>query len=166
MSSRHLVFLYGTLRQDKANHYRLLDPANGEARFLGLATTVEKYPLVIASRYNIPYLLAAPGHGKNVHGEVYEVDDLMLQKCDELEDHPTYYERKVTKMRMDESGKEVDCWVYLLHRYKPYMMELPFLDDYKLAVDNDPDNTYKLSKLIEIVGNEYWTDVKLDDPSP
>lgn len=64
MSSRHLVFLYGTLRQDKANHYRLLDPANGEARFLGLATTVEKYPLVIASRYNIPYLLAAPGHGK------------------------------------------------------------------------------------------------------
>ena len=31
-----------------------------------------------------------------VLGEVYEVDDKMLELLDQLEDHPKYYERKVS----------------------------------------------------------------------
>ena len=53
-------------------------------------------------RYNIPYLLDMPGTGHNICGEVYEVDEKMLGKLDELEDHPTYYERRLEKVTMME----------------------------------------------------------------
>lgn len=160
MASRYLVFVYGTLRQGKPNHYRMLEATNGSAQYLGLATTCEKYPLVIASRYNIPFLLAAPGNGKCVLGEVYDVDDKMLEVLDKLEDHPKCYERKIRKVKMQESGKELECWVYLLHKYKPFMMELPFLDDYS-AADDDPDKQYKPRYLRE--EGVYWSDVKMDE---
>ncbi|KAK8396207.1 hypothetical protein O3P69_005339 [Scylla paramamosain] len=163
MASRYLVFVYGTLRQGKPNHFRLLEANSGSAQYLGLATTCEKYPLVIASRYNIPYLLAAPGYGKRVLGEVYEVDDKMLEVLDQLEAHPKYYERKMRKVKLEESGKEVECWLYLLHKYKPFMMELPFLDDYNAAPD-DPDKQYMPRYLREKGNeNEYWSDVKVDE---
>ncbi|KAK4295661.1 hypothetical protein Pmani_031803 [Petrolisthes manimaculis] len=127
--SQHMVFVYGTLKEDEPNHHWLTDKENGEARFVGIGTTRERYPLVIASRYNIPYLLAAPGKGEHVEGEVYKIDDKMLSKLDILEDHPKYYERKIKKVRL-ESEEEVECWVYLLFEFKPYMLELPFLTTY------------------------------------
>ncbi|XP_045108699.1 putative gamma-glutamylcyclotransferase CG2811 isoform X1 [Portunus trituberculatus] len=161
MASCYLVFVYGTLRQGRPNHYRLLEAASGFARYLGLATTCEKYPLVIASRYNIPYLLAAPGYGKCVLGEVYEVDDKMLELLDRLEDHPKYYERKMKKVKLQESGKELECWVYLLHKYKPFMMELPFLNDYIAAAD-DPEKQY-IARYLRKEGDDYWLDVKMDE---
>ena len=43
-----------------------------------------------------------PGTGHNICGEVYEVDDKMLGKLDELEDHPNYYERRLEKVSMME----------------------------------------------------------------
>ena len=36
---------------------------------------LDRYPLVIASRYNIPYLLDVPGRGEFVVGEIYAIDD-------------------------------------------------------------------------------------------
>ena len=39
------------------------------------AVVLDRYPLVIASRYNIPYLLDVPGSGEFVVGEVYAIDD-------------------------------------------------------------------------------------------
>ena len=61
--SRHLAFVYGTLKRGEPNHHWLTKPENGDGKFCGLANTHEKFPLVIASRYNIPYVVAAPGQG-------------------------------------------------------------------------------------------------------
>lgn len=58
-----LVFVYGTLKRNEPNHHWLTDAENGCSRFICRAKTVETFPLVIASRYNIPYLLNAPGSG-------------------------------------------------------------------------------------------------------
>ena len=44
--------------------------------------------LSLFGRYNIPYLLDAPGQGHCITGEVYSVDEQQLEKLDELEDHP------------------------------------------------------------------------------
>ena len=65
----HLVFVYGTLKTGEPNHHVLQDPTRGKKELLGVGETVSKYPLVVASRYNIPYLLDAPGEGFNVKGE-------------------------------------------------------------------------------------------------
>ena len=58
------VFVYGTLKKGEPNYFRLLDKANGVARFLGKAKLSEKYPLVLGTSCNLPMLLADPGNGK------------------------------------------------------------------------------------------------------
>ena len=56
-----LVFLYGTLKTGEANHNLLL--LKGQCSLKGKGITVEKYPLVVATRYNGPFLLYKPGIG-------------------------------------------------------------------------------------------------------
>lgn len=61
--ANHLVFVYGTLKKGEPNHDVLEKVTEGTATFIDKAKTVKKWPLVIASRYNIPYLLYSEGRG-------------------------------------------------------------------------------------------------------
>ena len=65
------VFVYGTLKQGEPNHYLLENQTNGVGTYIGMAKTVKEFPLVIASRYNIPYVLDCPGKGLHIEGEIY-----------------------------------------------------------------------------------------------
>lgn len=60
--SRHLVFLYGTLKRGQPNEYLINDIK--DAKFIGKAVTCEKYPLVIGGPWRLPYLLKLDGKGK------------------------------------------------------------------------------------------------------
>jgi len=62
-SPLHRVFVYGTLKRNEPNHGLMKDTANGYAKFLGLGKTTVQYPLVIATKYNIPFLLKKPNTG-------------------------------------------------------------------------------------------------------
>ena len=62
--SLHRIFVYGTLKRGQPNHHILIDPSNGVAKWLGVARLVKKYPLVVASCYNVPFLLDKEGEGK------------------------------------------------------------------------------------------------------
>uniref|UniRef100_T1JG34 Gamma-glutamylcyclotransferase family protein n=1 Tax=Strigamia maritima TaxID=126957 RepID=T1JG34_STRMM len=130
----HLVFVYGTLKKGEPNHDLISTPCNGFAQYLGTAETVKTYPLVIASKYNIPYLMKRVGLGYNVRGEVYRVDDFMLSAIDDLEGHPKYYEREQIEVnlanRQTRKKEILSCWTYFLTHYKPFMLELPCLQDY------------------------------------
>ena len=64
MSRLIRVFVYGTLKTGQPNNGVLSSPENGFAQLIGLGSTAEKYPLVVASRYNIPFLLNKQGIGK------------------------------------------------------------------------------------------------------
>lgn len=106
-----MVFVYGTLKRQEPNHH-VIDPekhtcpeSSGVSKFIGRARTENAFPLVIGTRYNIPFLLDREGVGHSIHGEVYEVDEKVLQKLDKLEDYPGFYDREVQKMRLleDES---------------------------------------------------------------
>lgn len=90
---QHRVFLYGTLIRSQHNHFRLENPEHGHARFLAKARTKLQFPLVIYTRWNIPFLLHDPGKGQQVYGEIYEVDDQTLWWLDKFEDHPEIYSR-------------------------------------------------------------------------
>jgi len=78
----HLVFVYGTLKRGEPNHHVLSDELTGEAVRVDGARTVIKYPLVIGSRYNIPFVLDQPHTGHNIIGEVYAIDDRKLAALD------------------------------------------------------------------------------------
>lgn len=65
--------MYGALKYGQPSSSILANTGNGYAKFWCRATTTQKLPLVIATRYNIPFLLNKPGVGYYVTGEIYEV---------------------------------------------------------------------------------------------
>lgn len=135
------IFVYGTLKKGQPNYHRLFDSSNGKAEFLGTAKTVEKFPLVIAGSYNIPYLLNIPGQGKQIHGEIYNVDDQMLEFLDVFEGVPVHYQRIVTKLEVKEweaqadgetlaPGSFIETFIYNTKTYKPEWTTLPTYESY------------------------------------
>lgn len=98
-----LVFVYGTLKSSQPNHYKLTDHANGVAHFVAAGKTSEKYPMVIGTRYNIPYLVnLTTENGNFINGEIYEVDTKMLNELDDFEGHPNYYLRQQITINGDD----------------------------------------------------------------
>jgi len=120
-SGAHLVFVYGTLKAGEPNYEVMSDEATGRAEFVGAGTTVHKYPLVIGSRYNIPFLLLEQGSGHNVHGEVYCVDDEKLKALDILEAYPRFYTRRQEEIVLS-SGERMAAWTYLLPVWREELM--------------------------------------------
>jgi len=81
------LFVYGTLKKGFENHHFL-----DGAKFLGVATTKEKYPMVnIVKAY--PYLINQKGKGKIIKGEAYIIDEQILKRVDILEGYPEHYDR-------------------------------------------------------------------------
>ncbi|XP_004924989.2 putative gamma-glutamylcyclotransferase CG2811 isoform X2 [Bombyx mori] len=134
----HKVFVYGTLKRNEPNHGTMTNPENGVATFIAEGMTKEKYPLIIATKYNVPFLLHSPGTGYNVKGEIYEVDDKMLSNLDILEDHPNCYIRDKNDIVLTDSTHRtvMKCWVYFLKMFKPELLSKPFLEDYKSEGDH------------------------------
>ncbi|GIX89573.1 hypothetical protein CDAR_390173 [Caerostris darwini] len=126
-AAEHLLFVYGTLKRNEPNYFLVTDPSKGKAVFEGVFRTVAKYPLVIASRYNIPYLLHCEGVGKHVVGEVYRVDDAMLAFMDEFEGNGTYYQRRRVAVL---GARELTPWAYFLIDFREHLLRLPYLEDY------------------------------------
>ena len=70
-----------------------------------------------------------PPSPQHVEGEVYEVDQAMLQVLDELEVHPKVYRRtpmQCVPFSASIDPKEMDCETYFLTDFKDYLLELPF----------------------------------------
>ncbi|XP_063809310.1 gamma-glutamylaminecyclotransferase isoform X2 [Pseudophryne corroboree] len=138
----HNIFLYGTLKKGQPNYHKMTDPKLGKAVFQGTGQTVDKYPLVIAEKANIPFLLNIPGIGHHIVGEIYLVDDQMLQFLDGFECCPDMYQRTVKRIEIlnwkdrDESPEErtagatMECFVYSTTSYRPEWLSLPHLDCY------------------------------------
>jgi gamma-glutamylaminecyclotransferase len=109
------------------------DPSQGQAEFVGKAKTRHLWPLVIASRYNIPYLLYNQGTGHNICGEVYSVDEPKLKQLDILEGYPEYYDRfptPVTLLLDGNDNQDISPWIYFLVKFRPSLLQKPFLSDY------------------------------------
>lgn len=93
-SVKILVFVYGTLKINEPNHYWLTDSSNGVSKLITNGKTSNQFPMLIATRYNIPFLVDLSNIGNAINGEIYEINEQMLIKLDELEGHPNYYLRK------------------------------------------------------------------------
>ena len=126
-SASHFVFVYGTLKKNEPNHYVMTSTPG----FISNGETLTKYPLVIASKFNIPYLLDKAGTGHVIKGEVYEVNDDMLKVLDDFEGHPEYYQRREEPIKLHSSHETKLCWTYFLPKFKSEMLQLDHLSDYK-----------------------------------
>ena len=63
-------------------------------------------------------------------GELYEVDDAMLNVLDQLEQHPTWYIRTDIKCVLVDTDNVVDCQVYFLKDPKPILYSYPYFNCY------------------------------------
>ncbi|RCN23708.1 AIG2-like family protein [Ancylostoma caninum] len=88
------VFVYGTLKRGEPNA-SVMTETEGQHRFVGTGRTKTPFPLIVGSKYNIPFVLNEPGKGYQIEGEVYEIDDVKLKVLDDLEAYPTLYWRQI-----------------------------------------------------------------------
>ncbi|XP_054879197.1 gamma-glutamylaminecyclotransferase C-like [Poeciliopsis prolifica] len=140
----HHIFVYGSLKRGQPNHPYMIDSNNGKAEFLCPAVTVQKFPLVIATKYNLVFLLNLPGQGKRIHGEIYKVDEKMLKYLDWFEKVPTMYQRTVVELEVKMADKEeklspgsiMEAFVYSTTTYQPDWPSLPTYDNYDANGDH------------------------------
>ncbi|EOA14095.1 hypothetical protein CARUB_v10027235mg [Capsella rubella] len=113
---KNLVFVYGTLKRNHANHFLLEDLiSKNDAVFIGQRTTRLNHPLV-TGLYGIPYLINKPGSGQKIRGELYSVSKLGLARLDELEGIKVkHYERLAIEVIEEESNGVVLAEAYFAH---------------------------------------------------
>src|SRR5918997_2987877 len=99
--NKHLIFVYGTLRQGGGRAMPDLFP---DAKFIGHAK-------VSGSLYDLgsyPGLLLDESDSL-VIGEVYEIDDQLLSKLDDFE-ASSHYRRKQVEISLGTQRRS--CWIY------------------------------------------------------
>ncbi|XP_058648420.1 gamma-glutamylaminecyclotransferase C-like isoform X2 [Onychostoma macrolepis] len=152
------VFVYGTLKKGQPNYFRMENTSNGQAVFLARARTVEPYPLVIATKHNIPFLLNAPGTGQRVYGEIYRVDQKMLEFLDKFEGCPQFYQRTKIQLEVQDGDAEgentlkpgsiEEAFVYRKTTYESEWLQKPTYESYDANgdhglkyIDSDTEST-------------------------
>jgi gamma-glutamylaminecyclotransferase len=102
---KHKVFIYGTLKRGQYFHDRFL---KDKALFLSNALASTDYSLYIDG---LPHMIRE-STDEPVKGELYEMDDQVLNSLDELESHPIVYKRELIDV-YDDSGVKMIAWCYL-----------------------------------------------------
>lgn len=98
-SDRHPVFVYGSLKAGHSNHHWLSgSTALGRRRLIGgRLHDLGQYPMAVLNDRQEGV----------IHGELYAVDRQGLERLDELEGYPSYYDRS---QRLLSDGSR--AWVY------------------------------------------------------
>lgn len=97
------IATYGTLKKGYNNYELHLT----NSTYIGSGTTQDKYPLIIK---DMPYLIEEVGAGHQIEVDIFTIDQQVLERLDELEDHPNWYRRKEIPINLN--GKIYSCWLY------------------------------------------------------
>ncbi|KAG4070874.1 hypothetical protein HA402_011100 [Bradysia odoriphaga] len=126
------VFVYGTLKRNCPNNYVLEKRENGRAEFVCEARTEVLFPLIVATKYEIPFLLDQTGIGNHVLGEVYDVDEKMLDTLDKFEGAPLLYKRRfeVVKPVDGQGDASLSAWIFTFHSFNEKLLKETFYDTY------------------------------------
>uniref|UniRef100_A0A7I5E9T0 Gamma-glutamylcyclotransferase family protein n=1 Tax=Haemonchus contortus TaxID=6289 RepID=A0A7I5E9T0_HAECO len=161
------VFVYGTLKRGEPNA-NVLTTTDGQHRFIGEGRTKVPYPLIVASKYNIPFVLNEPGKGHQIQGEVYEIDNVKLTILDALEAYPTLYWRQEEKILMS-NNTETTAWIYLMRKWRPDIYEhaTPMMSNYSSKGDHGREYVVRYVRAKDILEDDYnlYADIQGDDPA-
>jgi gamma-glutamylaminecyclotransferase len=99
-----MLFVYGTLKRGHRLHAYL-----EMARFVGEASTGPGYALYRIEWF--PAMVADP-EAAGVSGELYEVDDELLARLDEVESAPYVFRRAPITLQTSDGMSEVEAYLY------------------------------------------------------
>ena len=109
--SKHIVAVYGSLRQGLHNH-RLLQAADVEFLGKGLTdNTAFLYSLGAFPAISQPSLNEG---AEQIVVEVYAGGEQTFKNLDRLEGYPEFYDREQVGVTTDEGDKH-SAWIYFLH---------------------------------------------------
>ena len=107
MSSRTLIFAYGTLMRGECRHWLLEDQ-----RFMGEAQTLPRYRLFNCGAF--PAVVEVSAGGKSILGEVWSVDNARLQALDDEEGTADQlYNRALIQLAAPFADEAVEGYLYL-----------------------------------------------------
>jgi len=96
------VFVYGTLMNGFGNNLLLEG-----TKMYSESITLEKYCMYAA---HIPFVLESQ-KTSHIRGELYKIDANILHGLDQLEGHPTFYQRKIVET-LTKDSEIVKAWLY------------------------------------------------------
>jgi len=104
-------------------------------RFVGNAVTEERLHMSVGGPFKIPYLQRPKDSTKclNVCGEIYLVDNEMLEILDKIEGVPHHYTRESAKVTTDGGGI-LQCNLYVKTKVSPELLELEPVKIYTLEM--------------------------------
>ncbi|XP_056319289.1 gamma-glutamylaminecyclotransferase A-like [Danio aesculapii] len=130
------VFVYGTLKKGQSNHHELMNTTHGQADFITCARTKDPYPMVIATEDKYPFLLNVPGSGQQVYGEIYKVDQKMLEFLDWFNKCPELYQRTLIQLKILKGNGEYEkAFVYSTSTFDPDWLNKPTFNVYDATGD-------------------------------
>lgn len=113
------LFVYGTLKRSFHNH-KLIEEIKGSSEFVKNGRT--RWPsYFMRENGGFPAVFFKNNNGCFISGELYSISDSLLARCDGLEGHPVWYQRRNTTLVTGE-----ECWMYV--------MRDKFVDHFKIDV--------------------------------
>ncbi|XP_049272129.1 serine/threonine-protein kinase SIK2 isoform X3 [Rhipicephalus sanguineus] len=79
---------------------------------------------------------------QSISGELYSVDDKMLEMLDDFECHPKYYLRTeedielTSKSNDEKTKKKLKAWIYFLKDYREELLQRPYIANYSSKGDH------------------------------
>lgn len=99
----HKIFVYGTLKRGRHNNYML-----GPSKFLGVYLTERMFTMYDGKGF--PYVV--PEGSNTIIGELYEVDDKILERLDWLEGVKANHYKRI-EIRIFSATEETVAWIYV-----------------------------------------------------
>lgn len=129
------LFVYGSLQRGLG-----IDSLLKNSVFLGDGITVDKFLMFDLGSF--PGIVK-DSRGKNIFGEVYQINQATLDILDIVESHPDSYTRKMFEIQMEDEAKE--CWIYewrVFYNKNPLFRLKPIQSDDWRAYKEQRKNKY------------------------
>eukprot|EP00924_Labyrinthula_sp_SR-Ha-C_P010068 snap_masked-scaffold_40-processed-gene-0.43-mRNA-1 protein AED:1.00 eAED:1.00 QI:0/0/0/0/1/1/3/0/175 len=141
------IFVYGTLKRKFYNSRLFFDTenfhdlgktknitsllTNAKAVFVTEGTTVRNnFWFSVGGQFNTPYVMEVKQGGNIVKGEIFEVNDSMINLLDILEAVPDHYTRKEVMIRTIDTEKELSCFMYIKTVFEEELLKNKSVNEY------------------------------------
>ena len=105
--SKNIIFVYGTLKRGFPLHLVL-----EESKFLGMATSVYKYPMIANKFGTYPFLIDLKGKGNYIKGEIFEITNEVFSELDKIEGVPNLFVRAFIDVHTND-GEQYHAIAYV-----------------------------------------------------